>query len=151
MFTDPGYFEKEYSDLFSLTKFLKYFFHYILKHKSDKFSLSSFIKDSKPAEIYEDLIEIIELKKELPEIKDKYSSNDKENIFNEIEQYECEKDKATISQILNEDILEAYEREFSDFTKDEVYSKYLKISFMIQNKSNSRICTFCLTKKVKYI
>lgn len=163
IFNNPGYYDDEYVNLYSLIKFIKHIFIYFIKWKDSDFKFDSiFLNDT--ASLKEDLTEIV--KKIEPSITEKmidishsmtyiskYNSIDvtKKSIFAEIEDFQDARDKQTISQTFNEDVLDSFESELENFIKSHPFYEMLNnLPFMEKGKDKySRFCGFCLTKKVK--
>jgi hypothetical protein len=160
-FSDPGFFEKEYIDLYSIIKFIKYLFTYFIKWGDPDFKLSELIIKDKLNRV-EDLEEIIIriepiLTERINEVSNsfagisKYNSIDvtKKNIHSELEDVNDGKEKECIPQTLHEDIIESFELELENFVKiNEFYSVIDKLQFLEKGKDNNRFCGFCLIKKV---
>jgi hypothetical protein len=157
IFSNPGFFEKEYLSIYSVTKFIKHLLTYFLQWKRKDFLFENLIKNEN-SNIKEDIEQVIDTE---PHIVDKLSDNSisvsikyhsidvnlKKNTASEIEEEMKEKERQN-SHLINDDAVESFEAEFEKFIKEnELYDNLMKLEFV----NDHNFCRFCLTKKVIYI
>ncbi len=158
-FSNPGYFDKEYENLFSIIKFVKNLFIYFTKWREPEFKFNEMMNNYE-ANLIKDLEEIKNLKPILSEKLAEFSSSigyvsrynsidvTKKNILQDNEEID-NKEKHAISLSLSEDILESFENELENFIKaNDIYEKFNNLIFYDKSKENNRFCGFCLVKKV---
>lgn len=173
LFTNPGYYNKEYCGLYSITKFLKLLFYFVINKDNISFDLKKCFIDftkndqlnkeinliNKNNDVKKELKELYELQSKMPEnlLKDisiscsNISSMDSQHdIFNEIEEYnkEAKEVKDQNNPNLEDDIIK-FDTEYRRVLNSNVdYKKYMQLSFYLINKDNQRICGYCLIQKV---
>ena len=160
--TDPGHYEKEYINLYSITKFIKHIFTYFVKWREPDFKFKEMMENDNSSftEDLEDILEKIQpvLLEKMADYANslanvsKHNSIDvnKKNLTNETED-QVENNKQTISQTLTEDVIESYENEFENLIlTDETYMEFNKLQFLTKDHETNRFCKFCLVKKVFY-
>ena len=164
IFTNPGFYCHEYLELFSITKIIKCLFGFIVDQNQTGLEGNNFkFSNSNRTSIFYVENEIKEIHDLIQKIPNEFISNacfgsenthfqQNQDIFKEIEEYNKEQENLLDSQNINRNIFEKFEDEYLKFIESKIDHKFYggHLTFHNLNKANSRICRYCLIKKVNY-
>lgn len=156
LFRNPGYFHKEYIEIYSITRYIKALYYFIINPEKFSLYLKNYSRSNEKYSLINEIKELYQFQVKLPEeilnSNSLTSSNDHkiDTIFNEIEQYNMEQnDKKEKTQLLNEELIFKFQTEYSNFLNSrKEFKNFNKLTFYSVNKENFRICGYCLVQKV---